>query len=250
MRFSVKKVAFLLLVLCSLVLGTSVYFVLQNGSDAEDTDRTKRSDSGLFAIQECMRGCWQGLRPGEGSINEFIDFIHTESTAKIVSEDELHFPNGYAVYSFMLRDRDNQYELDGLGQEQSLRSISSQGSFDLTVIEIINQLGQPSYVQLGYGDDMYNGLFTRVSLFYPSDGYVFNIRPQIDRISSDKVRICIQEDDSLYGFEVFRPDSIQTILELESSVDLLPIDATVVEQRVRDLEPWPGLTCLERPYHV
>ena len=79
----------------------------------------------------------------------------------------------------MLRDRDNQYELDGLGQEQSLRSISSQGSFDLTVIEIINQLGQPSYVHLGYGDDMYNGLFTRVSLYYPSDGYVFNIRPQI-----------------------------------------------------------------------
>jgi hypothetical protein len=241
-----KRTVLPLLGLGFLFLTVSAYFLLYK-SDNKDNGM-KLIDPGLFSAQECMQGCWRGLKPGTSSATDVVNFIHTEPTIKKGKSYEFHYQSSYSGYSVLVNDGHSQYELYTIVQKQTLRKISLQGNFNLTALDIITELGEPPYISLGYGADYRNGLFTRVSLYYPHEGYVFNIEPSIEKISTAKVRICTKQGDLIHGFEVFPPGPIQNILELEGSPDLLPIDVSVVEQRIQDLEPWFGFTCIERPY--
>ncbi|MEO8607738.1 MAG: hypothetical protein ABI690_07660 [Chloroflexota bacterium] len=196
----------------------------------------------FFDTADCLKSCWQNLRPGdpEQQVKDFYSATFSDFHADVSGNDHFYSANhkeGYAVQS---------YVADGQLLDIHLYSPSS---FDLNLEKIIQTLGESKYTIVSYNMSVEtNDVYPYIVLYYPEAGYVFRVDLPIRTRSDSELEVCIEKDALVSEIHVVRPRSIREVV-LDAAIGLTPrMDASRVDTFVNTLTQWSGYACSTLTY--
>ena len=201
-----------------------------------DNSSMKTQPLVLFGSEGCGLGCWQGLRLGMPQ--DEVSHYFAENLPNRFQEFEVEgtvFYNGVAEFSVQ------SYILES---ELHAISLGTGSKFDLTLQEVMDELGTPSFLHWDYqvAGEFYD-VFPYIYLYYPEQGYVFYVLlPHQNRraqTANDPVTMCPQPDSHINHVYIVYPDTIEQVIH---DVDFFTAP-TQVDRILNNLVSWTGFEC-------
>lgn len=151
----------------------------------------------------CKLPCWNGITPGETSVDESIQYLQLSNYINNKSIRRVTLPNSFpqdeVIFSFTDRGRGN------LGVEHDSVTIIHLGEIRIRMGEIITKLGDPlTYIILPYWQPEWF-----VTYLYPNQGTIIQT---IKRSSKDNNSISIKKSDVISEMYIVDPEKFQDLL--------------------------------------
>lgn len=169
-------------------------------------------DMQLFADEDCISSCWQGLRPGLSSFAEVMQHLANEPFsivgAERVSEE----------YALVFARQESHLVVNALMQDNILRLIEiSSTQQNMTASDVIGSLGEPEYASYAYSPaGQFNKFEASMSLYYPDYGYLIVLRNSdglTARLNdSDEIEICSSPDAPVVSVRITESGTIEELL--------------------------------------
>lgn len=218
-----------------LALFALLYFVLHD----------KFSDSSLTAISlwqdNCLDSCWNNLRPMKTSETEVSKFIsdnligHQTYSDKGMTFHVASLPEKYNINAYLKGDM-----LIGM-------MLEAKQAFKLSIGDILQKLGEPSYTAIGYAPQEFqpNGSGSAlISLYYPDNGFIFHAHLAELHQNDAEINLCIREADHIFRISIVESGTIDKVITEAN----YPFAFSMTEQQLQDfvarLKPWPGFACV------
>jgi len=202
-------------------------------------------NSGLFTEPDCIASCWMGLRPNISTSQELEQFIESNTILDSNVRDI------YGEYPFATSDDlfkgtfpEGQYTVQILVRQNIVYHIKLEGLFKPNVAALVDVLGEPEYVGFGSSINPDGSLFTSYKMYYPNQGFSFDLITDDGRLDNGNVEICIDEQTLISAIQVH---PIITIEELIGRNYILEgsLSPELIDNIVGNLENWKGFTCIE-----
>jgi hypothetical protein len=156
---------------------------------------------GFFVDSDCVSACWQGLRPGQSSVNDVEAFL-----SQNFIELRTHRNENIELTTFSGRNVGWNYQIiatfNGANLVDILLVTDNPYSFDLQIDTILITLGNPEYTLISYFPVSYEmgdmlSVHPYIKLYYPELGYIFHANLEIQSQSNDSVEVCVQEKTNI-----------------------------------------------------
>lgn len=204
----------------------------------------------IFNNPDCVRACWEGLRLNETTARELRQFLETNNFVNIRLDED--FDNSYSLY---LANHPDGYSFASILQSEILKTIEIFPTFGttLTIGQIVDNLGEPEYVQLNYSPNEQRGnqLEGYINIYYPQAGYWFPIQGlAITQVSDDTVEICVNENNTARAIYLSVSSTINAMIgEFRFPIrDLL--DENNLQGELNSLTSWSGFDCYFLPHFL
>lgn len=191
-----------------------------------------RRPSMVLTSDVCDAPCWYGIDPGQTSTIEALDLLSqmNEIDQYSLSEESDHNDTVTSYYwYFQMPAEDSAGSVYFTNDQVTAVSILTVDSLKLG--EFFEKFGEPDeyWTEIGTGE---NREFLRVTLFYPTNGYVVNL---IIDIEGDVKQVEIKESDQVFQVTFFEPALLQDLLKTRILIDK-PLLA-----RTGSFIPWTGV---------
>lgn len=198
------------------------------------------ADASFFVDEDCIDACWQGLRPGETTIQEIEDFFDADDFRNAVTLESVDGDTHVRTYR-VLRSAE-EYHIDAVVNldERVLTWIEvySSKQLDLTLGEIVETIGEPQRIYFVYGASVEllppRGLFAIYRIYYPAEGLQFDFHVSDFDISDSKIEICPGRGNHVNRATVVIPNT------LDPGSIWLPPTGILID--------WTGFDCVQLPY--
>jgi len=192
----------------------------------------------LFGEEGCGLGCWQDLRLGMN------DAEATQYFAEYFPEHHDRFEYEGTIYHTGVDI--GKFSTQAYMRDDALHAISLGASigFDLTVQQVIDELGEPTFAFWDYGvaGEIYDA-FPYIILYYPEQGYIFHFdmprKRRNARTANEPVTICPTPDTHVGGIHIVHPSTIESIIRYADHFTV----PSQVERRMNNLVAWEGYEC-------
>lgn len=210
----------------------AIMLILMGG--CELTSQKPAVDRSILTDDPCAAPCWQGIVPGQTTIDEALNILDT------LGVDYMRFDNEVQWHS------ESYYRGDGFafagnvlygpeyGDSTSVTLLRIGLEFELTLQEVLDKYGPPKKFQ-AYGVDLpvlpdghVNGIV--VSFFYPERGVVFQAWLHGTRPAS------IESDTTLKAVHYFAPTTMEQLF-----VQVPRMKTYLRGDTWKDLQDWQGL---------
>jgi hypothetical protein len=187
-------------------------------------------DPQLFSNADCSLPCWQGLHVGETSTEE-VEALFGAG----VGQDRGRYTT-YRCQSCI------DYTIDAHVLDGHLLQLNFY-DLDITLGELINQLGIPEYVdtRIMHNIDSVDRppMWATMVIYYPQQGISFFAN--YVEVTENATHVCPHENTEIYSVRVTEPRSIDDYL---AGDELTPEQ---IEARRNSLHAWQDFTCTPYP---
>ncbi len=199
----------------------------------------------FLATGGCASECWQVLEPGKTTKAQVHQFFDTLPFGGLI-EGSLW---GYDWYVRGSSGRQDEYFAQASIKDGILAQIWLAGPFNVSLGDILDRFGEPSYVWIGLGS--YGPTTTAeisFQLLYPEDGLVFESVYWDQHPEDGTVTFCPREDNVVYDVFMVRPGPAESIArDLFEPGGAGELAQTTIERIVADYMEWPGFRCIDVP---
>jgi hypothetical protein len=200
----------------------------------------------MFENPQCVSACWQNLRPGVSTQSEVV---HVFSSAyndfrpyyDVAGEYRSFISNsgsgGLSATIYFDPEQDSLLKL-------YLNAAIGDG-FDLNLSKIIATLGESKYTYLS-ALTVEGAIRTNAAilhLYYPEDGYIFEVEIPTHPIQNDTLIMCPEETSLADAIFVLESGTIENAVAVEN-IGLVPKkNDQDITDFVHQLKPWSGFVC-------
>jgi hypothetical protein len=201
-------------------------------------------DRSLLTGEPCEPPCWQGLTPGESTLEEVDEFIRTSG-----------FVNTRTMYRVRMTRGGEVVEVDiswdsaagGFGPHNSfrvqggvLKDITIRPDYALTLEQIFERYGPP---------EKYHAIlqevevrFADITLFYPAHGFIVYLSRRPDCTDSGAPEITLAPESQVGSVWYFRAAPLERFLELR---DEAGYGGPPPDRILESLHDWEGYGLIE-----
>jgi hypothetical protein len=197
-------------------------------------------DWGVFDSLDCLSACWRDLRVGETTETELDEFYRNKYNGNFQISTHGDYKSYTSIVSADLKD-------------SLLFKIQIAGLSNLTLGEILDQLGEPDYINLSYHiPSNINERGVMLKLFYPDNGFIFyfDIRGGLDlrKISDNEVEICYRREVLASKITIVQVGSIETLIGSQYPPFSSIPSRSQLSSLVDELTTWPQTPCQALPF--
>jgi hypothetical protein len=196
-------------------------------------------DNSLLTGDPCEPPCWQGLTPGESTLEDVNEFMRTSGFVSPLTVFRGRITRGGEAVGVSIR----WDSMNGRGggdfaiEDGVLKDMFIYPSYHLTLEDLIDRYGPPEKLHV-----MVTGLHVpalEVTLFYPSYGFTADLELPVDEP-------VLRPESSIVRLWHSRAGPLETFIELGISY-LGSYLGTSPEQWSESLRDWPGYGAIEVP---
>ena len=205
------------------------------------------TDIGLFDNVECVTSCWQGLKPGQSSIDDVEEFYtinyDTFRTHSVAEE----------LTSFSAIQNDGDYNVIVSFSEDVLVDIflrvNSAPSFDLSIDTIVTILGNPEAIFVSYNIPVETSdIYPYINLYYSESGYIFQVDLDIAERGDNNIEVCVEPELNTSEIHVIAPNSISNVIIDSMYYTGIEVNPDRIDAIVDSLSQWTGYQCYTLSY--
>ena len=194
---------------------------------------------------DCASECWQVLEPGKTTDAQVRQFFDTLPFGALLHGQMF----GYDWYDRGSSGRQDEYWAQAVIKDGILVRIRLGGPFNVSLEDILDRFGEPSYVWIGLGS--YGPTTTAeisFQLLYPDNGLVFESMYWDQHTEDGTVTFCPREDNVVYTVVMVRPGPAESVAhDLFDPEGAGELAQTTIARIVADYMEWPGFRCIDVP---
>lgn len=147
---------------------------------------------------------------------------------------------GYRFYSGKYEKLDVFFVVN---ERELLWGLELGGNLDITFSDLINNLGNPEFVDLVYKETPIGSFDGQMRIYYPSQGFMFSYWDELEGRTTNEINFCPNENDRITRVVIYAPSSIQEFLA--KAMPPTPAKSQErIEVELNYLNQWTGFTCI------
>lgn len=201
----------------------------------------------LFSM-ECDMPCWRELdaNMSDLQVHEYFQDNHPHFRHYVTDEMYSFY---YAPYNVGISTTVYTYDNELVGIV-----LGTPRTFDITINDLLQNLGEPEYVQLfiSTGVETRDG-FPQMHLYYPTNGFLFYFSLPRFPISdnSETHEICLHGEDQVSHLQILKPDTMENfvLVSEKAIITRIPrLNPDEIDEFIEDMQVWNGTTCYDVPF--